>query len=188
VESTLKLCLLNKKYEIHFNSLFYIYIMLCFLVGLVCVIFIFLGNKTKFISRYKNPNRLTIAYDFDDCLKNVNTKSAVNPVVNQMINDHQRGDKVVIITARGKAGVPEIECFLDKYNLKSKIPIYTTGDNISREKTSTIKELGVDVFYDDQPGFLDHVHRYAPHVMLFQTSPNEEPIIRPYKRRRVASE
>ena len=157
-------------------------------IRLVCyVLYLYLwqiGGQVRYTepksTQKTSPVRLTIAYDFDDCLKNVKTKKPLTSVVNNMLNDYKTDKRVIIVTARGKAGVPEIEDFLKEYNLEGKIPIYTTGDNVDRKKSTILCKENVDVFFDDQPGFLEDVAKNCPHIQLFQTFPDSEIQIKPY--------
>ena len=169
--------------------------MICILLSLLCIVFIFMTNRgmskyTEPISTKKSTHKLTVAYDFDDCLKNVKTKNPLSDVVNNMLKDYENQYRVIIVTARGALGVPEIENFLKQYNLNGKVPIYTTGDTVDRKKSPIICRENVDVFFDDQPGFLEDVAKNCPKVQLFQTFPDSEISIRPYpsNRKRMRDE
>ena len=158
------------------------------LLSLLCIVLIVMTTKDTF-KNVESPTapiskKTTVAYDFDDCLKNVKTKLPLPDVVHNMLEDYNKGNRVIIVTARGKIGVPEIEDFLAEYNLDYKIEIFTTGDNLSRMKSPIICRENVDIFYDDQPGFLQDVADNCPNVILYQTFPNDRENIRPYKNRK----
>ena len=150
--------------------------MLCLLLCIVLLLVVLMWSKT---STYVPKPRLTVAYDFDDCLKSVDGRPLTR-VVDSMLSHYRNGDRVIIVTARGQAGVPGIEEFLGNYGLRGRIRIYTTGDKPNREKYSTICSQNVDIFYDDQPGFLDGVAKNCPNVKLFRTDPMGPRQIIPY--------
>lgn len=161
--------------------------------GYICIIILFIIflviinisiNKTNIINKKNKisgggpggPKIITIGYDFDDCLKNFKTKKSITPVVDNMVKDHKNGNRVIIITARGDRGVPEIREFLEKINLnEDKIKIYPTGSKLDSRKSIVINNEKVDIFYDDQPGFLDEIIKNCDHkIQLYQIHPNNE--------------
>ena len=158
--------------------------MLPFLIIIVLFIMFMMYEKTNnFKNQIIHLPITTVGYDFDDCLREYKTKKDIMSVVNKMLSDHQNGKRVVIITARGTIGKPEIVEFLKKYGkTEDQIKIYTTGDNFSRKKSPVIKQLGVDVFYDDQEGYLQDVKINCPNVKLYKTVPTDPDgnIIQPF--------
>ena len=155
------------------------------LLILICLIMVI--NKRRMAENVE-INRKTIAFDFDDCLKNYKTKKPIKAVVNEMKCNYKNGHRIIIVTARGQVGVPEIKQFLKEIDMDVGIPIFATGDSISRKKSKVIKQENVDVFFDDQPGFLEDVAINCPNVQLFQTFPDDEVSIRPYVNRKRVRE
>lgn len=161
--------------------MFPVYILLI----LICLIMVI--NKHR-MTESVEISRKTIAYDFDDCLKNYKTKKPIEPVVNDMKRNYKNGNRVIVVTARGQLGVPEIKRFLEEMDMDVTIPIFATGDSISRKKSKVIKQENVDVFFDDQPGFLEDVAINCPNVKLYRTFPDDEVSIRPYVNRKRVRE
>ena len=153
------------------------YIMFHLIIIILIFIFLIFDNKHKVTIPYESytiKRNFDVGYDFDDCLRDFKTKEDIYPIVQQMINDVKNDKKVCIITARGKAGEDEIIYFLKKYNLNvDKVPIYTTGSYINKNKSFTINNIGVKKFYDDNPIFLNDIKQNSPSVELYKVHHNE---------------
>lgn len=147
------------------------------------IIFVLIIIYMLFILMTDTKNKMIIGYDFDDCLQYSESRQPIESVVNRMLTDIKSGHRVVIITARGINGLPEIYEFLSKYEECRTVEVYYTGrgDGTSRGKSTIIKEIKVDRFYDDQSRFLDDIRSNAPHVELYQITPYKLPIINKYQ-------
>ena len=147
---------------------------------LICIIFISMNKMSTEVNNLSAEKKIVVGYDFDDCLKKYDDKQTIQPVLNKLKEDLSRGNKVVIITARGKLGLPEIYDFLTEHGIKNQVDVYHTGDTEDRRKSRLVKELNVSRFYDDQPGFLEDIRLNAPHVQLYKTTPDATPVITTY--------
>jgi acid phosphatase class B len=99
---------------------------------------------------------MIVTFDFDLNLKlpqpadsDKEYPDANMKVIESFRKHMKRGDEIYIVTSRSytRKSLEEIINFLRKYNLKAKDIIHTNGDS----KAYTLKELGSQLHYDDDP-------------------------------------
>ena len=84
-----------------------------------------------------------VSFDFDETLHYNNVPN--EPMIKTMHDHHNKGDLIIIMTARHKEGLPPVHDFVQKHNLPVS-KIYHTNMNL---KGNYLKNLGCYLHYDD---------------------------------------
>ena len=111
---------------------------------------------------------LLISYDFDNTLKNQYTLETINPVLQQMIADKNKGYRIIICTSRFKQYTDEIRGFLKRNGL-GDVPIYATNHKPKSPVLQKYANSGYQVIhYDDQEPVMDEILTNIPDAICYK--------------------
>jgi len=93
-------------------------------------------------NKFLNEQRV-VSFDFDETLHYNNVPN--EPMIKVMFDHHNKGDLIIIMTARYEDGMQHVHNFVEEHNLPVS-NIYHTNMNL---KGSYLKRMGCSIHYDD---------------------------------------
>jgi len=96
---------------------------------------------------------MKVSFDFDDTLCCSLYGDPLWEVVNLMKAHHEKGDEIFIVTTRMHYHMPEVDMFVESYNL----PVKKENRHCTnmKYKNDTLKKLGIEKHFDDNPDEFD---------------------------------
>ena len=111
------------------------------------------------VSMLRDKELVLVSYDYDNTLKDQDTKKPIMPVVRQMQKDiaSPHVAKVIVCTSRFDIHTDEIRDFLRKHGMND-VPIYATNREMKSVTLNRFASEGYQiVHYDDQDPILNDI-------------------------------